>query len=196
MFAPSSGSSARKARRVPLVACVAIAAIACSLALLAGQGPPSDVAAVQIIVSPSAEEAEQLRAQVNAGADFAALAREKSVDPMGRDGGHLGKLSVASLRPELRDALQGIPQRHRESGRRRPGRSRRAARSGLHAHGSGRAAGDPVESVRESRGADLSNLGQLQKQLKDQIGRDLILLTVVLDPEHDQRQALRDYARV
>jgi len=41
-----------------------------------------------------------------------------------------------------------------------------------------------------------SNLGQVQKQLKDKVGRDVILLTVVLDPEHDQRQALLDYARV
>jgi protein SCO1/2 len=41
-----------------------------------------------------------------------------------------------------------------------------------------------------------SNLGQIQKQLKDHVGRDLILLTIVLDPEHDQRQALLDYARV
>jgi protein SCO1/2 len=41
-----------------------------------------------------------------------------------------------------------------------------------------------------------SNLGQVQEQLKDRVGRDVILLTVVLDPEHDQRQALLDYARV
>ena len=41
-----------------------------------------------------------------------------------------------------------------------------------------------------------SNLGQLQKQFEDRVGRDLILLTIVLDPEHDQRQALLDYARV
>jgi protein SCO1 len=41
-----------------------------------------------------------------------------------------------------------------------------------------------------------SNLGQLQKQFPDRVGRDLILLTIVLDPEHDQRQALLDYARV
>ncbi len=108
MFAHSSGSSARKSRRASLLGWAALSAIVCSLALLAGQGPPSDAAALQIIVSSSDEEAEQLRAQVNAGADFAALAREKSVDPTGRDGGHLGKLSIASLRPELRDALQGI----------------------------------------------------------------------------------------
>jgi len=108
MFAPSSVSSARRTLRRPRVAWIAFAAIVCSLALLAGQGPPSDLTALQIIVSSSAEEAEQLRAQVNGGGDFAALAREKSVDPTGRDGGHLGRISVASLRPELREALQGI----------------------------------------------------------------------------------------
>src|SRR4029077_3885089 len=41
-----------------------------------------------------------------------------------------------------------------------------------------------------------SNLGQVQKQFTDRVGHDLILLTVLLDPEHDQRQALLDYARV
>src|SRR6266853_2585723 len=87
---------------------LAIAVALFTLTLAAGQGPPSDLTAFQIIVLSSAEEAEQVRAQATAGADFAALAREKSVDPTGRDGGHLGKLSIASLRPELRDALQGI----------------------------------------------------------------------------------------
>src|SRR5215467_6261079 len=105
----SSGSSAlSRRRRLPLGAWLAISAIVCSLALVAGQGPPSDVTALQIIVLPSAEEAEQLRAQVTSGADFAALAREKSVDPTGRDGGYLGKMSIASIRPELREALQGV----------------------------------------------------------------------------------------
>jgi len=41
-----------------------------------------------------------------------------------------------------------------------------------------------------------SNLGQVQKQLKDKVGRDVILLTIVLDPEHDQQQALLEYSRV
>jgi protein SCO1/2 len=41
-----------------------------------------------------------------------------------------------------------------------------------------------------------SNLGQVQKQLEDKVGHDVILLTIVLDPDHDQRQALLDYARV
>jgi protein SCO1/2 len=41
-----------------------------------------------------------------------------------------------------------------------------------------------------------SNLGQVQTQLHDHLGRDLVLLTVVLDPQHDQGQALAEYARV
>jgi hypothetical protein len=85
-----------------------LVAVICSVAILAGQGPPSDVMPLQILVVSTADEAEQLRARVADGADFAAVAREKSVDPTGRDGGHLGKVSVASLRPELREALQGL----------------------------------------------------------------------------------------
>lgn len=41
-----------------------------------------------------------------------------------------------------------------------------------------------------------SNLGQLQSRLKDRMGRDLVLLTVMLDPEHDQGRELADYAKV
>jgi protein SCO1/2 len=41
-----------------------------------------------------------------------------------------------------------------------------------------------------------SNLGQLQSRLKDRIGRDLVLLTVMLDPEHDQGRELAEYAKV
>jgi hypothetical protein len=99
MSAPFSASSVLR---------LVFVAIVCSAAILAGQGPPSDLTSLQIIVVSSAEEAEQLRSQIAAGADFADVARRKSVDPTAREGGHLGKLSVASLRPELRDALQGI----------------------------------------------------------------------------------------
>jgi len=41
-----------------------------------------------------------------------------------------------------------------------------------------------------------SNLGALQSRLKDRIGRDLVLLTVVLDPQRDRGDALAEYARV
>jgi len=89
------------------IAAVAVLAVTL-LTLVAAQGPPSDLTPFQMIVMASAEEAEQVRAQAAGGADFTALAKEKSIDPTARDGGHLGKLSIASLRPELRDALQGL----------------------------------------------------------------------------------------
>jgi protein SCO1/2 len=40
-----------------------------------------------------------------------------------------------------------------------------------------------------------TNFSQLQKRFKDRLGRDLVLLTIVIDPEHDQKGALADYAR-
>jgi hypothetical protein len=90
---------------------LAIAAVAALTVTLltpaAAQGPPSDIVGLELIVSSSAAEAAAIREQVIAGGDFAALARDKSIDPTARDGGYLGKLSVAALRPELRDALQG-----------------------------------------------------------------------------------------
>ena len=79
-----------------------------SLALIAAQGPPADLVPLQIIVAASAEEAAALRQQVSAGGAFAVIARDKSIDATARDGGYLGKMSVASLRPELRDALAGV----------------------------------------------------------------------------------------
>jgi protein SCO1/2 len=40
-----------------------------------------------------------------------------------------------------------------------------------------------------------TNFAQLQKRFKNRIGRDLVLLTIVIDPEHDQDGALAEYAR-
>lgn len=41
-----------------------------------------------------------------------------------------------------------------------------------------------------------SNLGQLQNAFKDRVGRELVLVTVVLDPQRDRGEALAEYARV
>ena len=86
----------------------AVAAATVARCLVAAQGPPSDLVALQIIVSPTEAEAAAVRDQVARGGDFAAIARDKSVDPTARDGGYLGKMSIASLRPELREALAGV----------------------------------------------------------------------------------------
>ena len=41
-----------------------------------------------------------------------------------------------------------------------------------------------------------SNFSALQKRFGDRLGRDLVLLTIVIDPEHDEKGALADYARI
>jgi protein SCO1 len=41
-----------------------------------------------------------------------------------------------------------------------------------------------------------SNFGQLQKRFASRLGKDLVLLTLVIDPEHDEKGALAEYARV
>jgi protein SCO1/2 len=41
-----------------------------------------------------------------------------------------------------------------------------------------------------------SNFGQLQKRFGGRLGKDLVLLTIVIDPEHDEHGALADYARI
>jgi len=45
--------------------------------------------------------------QLNAGADFSVLAKEKSTDATSVDGGYLGKMDPKGLRLELREALNG-----------------------------------------------------------------------------------------
>src|ERR1700722_10010007 len=41
-----------------------------------------------------------------------------------------------------------------------------------------------------------SNFARLQKRFKSEIGRDLVLLTIIIDPLHDQPQSVKDYARI
>jgi protein SCO1/2 len=41
-----------------------------------------------------------------------------------------------------------------------------------------------------------NNLGQLQKRFPERLGHDLILLTIIIDPEHDQNDAINKYAKI
>ncbi len=41
-----------------------------------------------------------------------------------------------------------------------------------------------------------NNLGQLQKRFAPSLGGDLVLLTVIIDPEHDQNDAINKYAAI
>jgi tetratricopeptide (TPR) repeat protein len=76
-------------------------------ALHGWQGNPGDVN-LQIIVVASSVEAGRLLEQIKNGADFAALAKQKSTDASAAGGGYMGRLDPATLRAELRDALRGV----------------------------------------------------------------------------------------
>ncbi len=41
-----------------------------------------------------------------------------------------------------------------------------------------------------------NNLGRLQKRFPQRLGRDLVLLSIVVDPEHDQGKTLSNYASI
>lgn len=74
----------------------------------AAQVPAQSNPEIRIIVVDSQSEAEQVLDRLRAGEDFAALAREKSIDPSSANGGSLGSVDPATLRTELRDALKGM----------------------------------------------------------------------------------------
>jgi tetratricopeptide (TPR) repeat protein len=63
---------------------------------------------LRILVLNSAEELARVRAEIEKGADFAVLAREKSVDATSLDGGLLGKVDPSTMREEIRTALRGL----------------------------------------------------------------------------------------
>ena len=63
---------------------------------------------MRVIVVRTPEQANQALEKLKAGYDFSTLAKEKSVDPTADSGGFMGRMNPADLRPELRDALQGV----------------------------------------------------------------------------------------
>jgi len=59
-------------------------------------------------VVDSLAQANRILEQLKRGEEFASLATEWSIDPTANDGGYLGIVDPATMRPELRDALQGV----------------------------------------------------------------------------------------
>lgn len=55
------------------------------------------------ILVPSEETANDIKQQIADGADFAAMAREHSTCPSGRDGGSLGEFSPGQMVKEFND---------------------------------------------------------------------------------------------
>ena len=74
----------------------------------AWQGDKSGEINVQIIVVESSTEADRILQELRNGADFATLAKQTSIDPTAATGGYMGRLDPATLRVELRDALNKI----------------------------------------------------------------------------------------
>ena len=74
----------------------------------AGQAPTPTAVPLRLLVLNSSEEAARVRVELEKGADFAVLARQRSVDATSLDGGLLGKVDPAALRAEIRTALRGL----------------------------------------------------------------------------------------
>lgn len=74
----------------------------------APQAEPSGKVPLRIIVVDSLAGVQQILERLKKGEDFASLAMEKSLDPTANQGGYLGTLDPAVLRPELRGSLKGI----------------------------------------------------------------------------------------
>jgi tetratricopeptide (TPR) repeat protein len=63
---------------------------------------------LRLIEVPSEAEAAGIRAQVQSGASFEALAKAHSVHASANDGGYLGLIQLTDLKPELQRALNGL----------------------------------------------------------------------------------------
>ncbi|WP_373071580.1 peptidylprolyl isomerase [Sulfurimonas sp.] len=57
------------------------------------------------ILVPTEEECNALKAEIEAGADFADIAAQKSECPSGRNGGALGRFSPGQMVPEFDEAV-------------------------------------------------------------------------------------------
>jgi tetratricopeptide (TPR) repeat protein len=64
--------------------------------------------ALRVITVDSTQQADEVLRRLKAGEDFAVLAREKSTDATAEQGGLMGRLDPATLRPELREALKNL----------------------------------------------------------------------------------------
>lgn len=105
------GASVRTFAWVWTLAVSLVLCMAGPIGVGATQGPVAmmpEALTLRIIVVASAADAERVIEQLQQGADFGALAGAVSQDPTRSRGGLLGRTALASLRAELRDALQGL----------------------------------------------------------------------------------------
>jgi tetratricopeptide (TPR) repeat protein len=79
-----------------------------SLGPVRAQNSGVQTVGLRIIVVDTAAEAGEVLARLKRGEDFAAIAKEVSIDPSAGNGGYVGQVDPSSLRVELRDGLKGV----------------------------------------------------------------------------------------
>ncbi len=102
------GLFSKKWNVLPLVVMSALCPLLFAQASPYAQSAPSEEVTLRIIVVSSPAAAQSIRDRLQKGEDFAALAKRESIDSTAEDGGLMGKVTLSMLRPELRDALQGL----------------------------------------------------------------------------------------
>ena len=97
----------------PPVAFALAAALGLCLSSLTGAGAftqtaQGDTITLRVIVVSGADAAQAIAARLERGESFAAVAKAESTAPSAEDGGWLGKVAIAELRPEVRQALERL----------------------------------------------------------------------------------------
>ena len=87
---------------------ILLVVVAITGAMLRAQAPAPTEVSLRIIVAGSTAEAEKVLTRLLTGVPFETVARELSIDPSASQGGLIGPVSPASLRPELQAALTGL----------------------------------------------------------------------------------------
>ncbi len=83
-------------------------AAACLLSTTASARTQENAVGLRLIVVATEAEAVDARARIAAGESFATLARDLSLDASSAAGGYIGRLAVADLRDEFREAVENL----------------------------------------------------------------------------------------
>ena len=83
-------------------------AAASASATSAAQGPAEAEVYFHLVVVSTADAAQAVKDRIARGENMEAIARTDSIDPSAAQDGLIGPVALSVLRPELRDALQGL----------------------------------------------------------------------------------------
>jgi tetratricopeptide (TPR) repeat protein len=71
-----------------------------------GRAEDTQAVPVELIIASSLPDAQDIQQRIQNGEDFAALAKERSIDPSANNAGYMGSVDPETLRIELREALR------------------------------------------------------------------------------------------